>query len=167
MVATWSLEKTEDTYNGEVEIEVIGKKYCGTNSLYCSSNQTYQQVSNCETLDYVKLILKADGTYVTDSFGEDDNVDEDHFDETCEVKRVLTDYSYSTEGNWAYSADSKKLIIVERKYVELYEGETEEVVLPVGEGDLVFDDVIDLDGNSLIITEDTGLGNSYISYFKK
>ncbi|SNY95220.1 hypothetical protein [Flagellimonas pacifica] len=164
---TWNIKKYVDTYDGETKTEVIGEKNCDDYSRYCSVDETYKSITECETLDSAILILNADGTYSTESKGIDEFLDEDIFVDTCDISYKEYDYGYESEGNWAYVAETKRLTIVEYKYTETYRGETETETLNAGEGELMFDGIIDLDGKSLIINEDFGQGETYVVYFEK
>ena len=167
LVASWSLEKSGSTYNGTTETELIGEEDCYEYTQYCSLEDTYKTVKECDTFEYAKLLLNADGTYIVDSKGNDTVIDDDLFDTTCEVKYQTFEYSYKGEGNWAYNSDTKRLTIVEYKYTDTYLGESTVEILEAGDGELVFDGIIDLEGNSLIIREEYGGGESYVSYFVK
>ncbi|SHG76218.1 hypothetical protein [Flagellimonas flava] len=164
---SWNIKKYEDTYDGETTIEIIGEKNCDEYSTYCILDESYKSVTECETLDAAVLILNEDGSYVAESSGVDEFLDNAVFEETCDVTYKEYDYSYRGEGNWAYVADTKRLTIVEYKYTETYKEETDTEVLDAGEGELVFDGIIELDGNSMIINEDFGQGETYIVYFEK
>ncbi len=156
VVAKWSMSKIEDFYGMEIYTDVIGEKDCDDYQEYCSQTGMYVEVTECETYEYTYLNLNADGTFYIDQKGEDETLDEEAFEESCEPKYLKYDYRYESEGNWAYVAETKRLTLVEYKYKELFEGETEEDVNEAGQGELIFDGKAELDGNSLIIIETFG-----------
>ncbi len=168
IVGTWNVVKLTDTYNGMTEIEIIGEDNCYENSRYCEFSQDYVDYDECEILEFSKLILNADGTYTVDTKGIDKTLDDDSFGITsCDITYKEYDYSYKADGNWAYVAETGVLTVVEYSYTDVYKGETDTYTNEPGEGELVFDGVIELNDNKMVITEDYGDGETYIIHLEK
>ncbi|WP_396591025.1 hypothetical protein [Allomuricauda sp. R78024] len=173
LVAEWNLTKEE--YPGEeggIDIDLAGVSECDTNTATCSNEMTLE-FEECYLVEFGSITFKEDGTYEYEYKGGEDYLDYNTSIESCEASYIEYVYHYTSFGNWAYVADEKRLTIVEYSYNDAgTDGEGEQTYQP-GDGELLYDGFIELDGNSLIITEsfdDDGDGifeEVFKAYFEK
>ena len=156
LVAEWKLIKEEyPDEDGKIDVDEAGVSECNTNSATCANEMTLEY-EECSLLEFGNITFKENGTYEYEFKGGEDYLDYHTSVENCEVSYLEYVDHYTSTGNWAYVAEEKRLTIVEYSYNDMgTEGEGVETYTP-GNGELLYDGQIELDGNSLIIAESYG-----------
>ncbi|MFD0796072.1 hypothetical protein ACFQZJ_01260 [Maribacter chungangensis] len=168
LVGSWDMTKQEYTEDGETTIEVLGEESCFTESVFCSNNDSFEY-QECYTTELGNITFKSDGSFTTDFRGVDTEIDYEASSTQCqEVFEEDEEYKEAYKGFWAYSSTTSKLTLVayENTYTEA--GETETELLENGEGELIFDGVIQLTDTTMVISEeeDYDLDGTIDEFFK-
>ena len=178
LVAEWSIVKTEDTYDGQTTVRVLGEEDCTESGSFSTTcNEEVKTFYECETLEIADLTFNADGTYYYKDQSKRKELDTEATQEACEAvyyEDAITTDVYESRGNWAYVDDESRLTLVEYSYSETENGVlSESETLEPGEGELIFDGEIILDGNTFTVSEefdndnDGTIDESYTSYLEK
>ncbi len=152
----WDLVKQEYKYGDTEGITVVGEEDCNGGSYFimCADETTYTY-NNCYTADSWELIFNADGTYKYIEKGRFKGIDTFASSDACEpVYEEETNDIYKSDGNWAYSAGENRLVLVEYSWSEEEDGiVTGSETFAPGEAYLLYDGAIELEGNSLKISD--------------
>lgn len=172
-VGNWEYTKEEVTQQGETSIQEVGEPDCYDNTVYCM-DQSQFEVSVCYVQEYGKLELKSDGTFNLDFKGQDDNFDYEASATQCEaVFGEAFAYRLQAGGNWAYVDDESRLTLVAYSFTTEELGESDSENLASGDGDLIFDGKVEVNGDSFVIIEeddydgDGVIDEVYKYYFEK
>lgn len=168
LVGSWDMTKQEYTEDGETTVEILGEESCYTSSVYCDNNDSFEY-QECYTTELGNITFKSDGSFTTDFRGVDTEIDYEASSAQCqEVFEADEEYKEVYKGFWAYSSTASKLTLVayENTYTEA--GETETELLENGEGELIFDGVIQLTNTTMVISEeeDYDLDGTVDEFFK-
>lgn len=171
LVGSWNLTKQEDTEEGETEVELVGEEKCYTNTVHCDS-QEILEYDDCYTTELGNIIFNADGSFTTEFNGSGTDINHEASGEQC--KAIFNEDEEDSDlykGFWAYSADTSRLTLVAYENTYTIADDIEKYTYEAGDGELLFDGVIQLNGNSFIITEEDGsdqdVDYSYKLYFEK
>ncbi len=179
LVAEWNNVKSEETYDGQTSVTVLGEEDCmsfESGFLSTTCNQEFTSFFECETTEIAKLTLKADGTYSYNDQSKRQVLDTAATEEACEAvyKDALRTYGYESLGNWAYVKGESRLTLVEYSWSDTEDGVlSESETYDPGEGELIFDGKITVDGNAFIVMEEYDDDNDgiidllYKTYFEK
>lgn len=168
LVDTWNLTKEVETLQESTTTLEPGDEDCSEEAVIdCNDGGQFTASYFCYVTDFFTLVFNTDGTYEWDSkdFGNDLMITESK--ETCEPIFEETTYTYKSKGNWAYNQEAKKLIMIEYEYTRLIKSIAESKTFDPGDGLLLFDSVIDLEGNSLLIKSVDDADEKYHLYFEK
>jgi hypothetical protein len=173
IVGSWDMTKQEYTEDGVTEVELVGEPSCFTSTVFCNNEDTFEY-EECYTTELGNITFKSDGSFTTDFRGSDTEIDYEASATQCqEVAAADEDYSDEYKGFWAYSSTTSKLTLVAYENIYTEGGETETEILEDGEGELLFDGVIQLTSSSLIIVQEDDydldgiIDEVYKTYFEK
>lgn len=171
LIGSWNLTKQEDTEEGVTEVELVGEEKCYTNTVYCDS-QEILEYDDCYTTELGNIIFNADGSFTTEFNGSGTDINHQASGEQCEaVFNEDEEDSDLYKGFWAYSAGTSRLTLVAYENTYIISDDIEKVTYDAGDGELLFDGVIELNGNSFVITEEDGFDEnvdySYKLYFER
>lgn len=149
LVGFWKLTKDDYTQDGETVTTDLGEENCNYyNDWDCEGGGTFQ-LGQCDTRDVHEIKINSDGTYDFELRISGRYVDPTLSEVNCEAEYKETDFYYISSGKWAYIADEDKLALLEYTYDEDgYEGINE-----IGEAYSLYDGIIQLDGNTFIMTD--------------
>lgn len=175
LIGSWGMTKVEETIEGETTVEVLGEPSCETSSVRCNNQDTFEY-QECFTTELGNITFKDDGSFTTDFRGIDTEVDYNASAEQCqEVPKENNRFSEMFKGFWAFNTTTSKLTLIAYELTSL-EGEgtnTEIEIFENGEGELLFDGVIQLTASTFIITQaddddlDGTIDYEYVTYFEK
>ncbi|MFT5752438.1 MAG: hypothetical protein ACI828_000420 [Flavobacteriales bacterium] len=161
IVGVWNMTNIQDTYNGTTVSGGIGDELCYMEQLQCN-NGNVVNATYCEVYELLRFTLNADGTYLLEQEILDSDFDYDQTIQTCMVVDLPdTTYAYVSSGNWAYNQTQGRLVTIEYSYTENDNGDIFTDTYPTGQGEVFFDAPVSISGNSFIITQDFGDGDSY------
>ncbi|MEL7269192.1 MAG: hypothetical protein AAGL34_06440 [Bacteroidota bacterium] len=173
LVANWELTKEENITPDETFVFEVGEPDCNEATLSCDGAQQSVSFEFCSTQDYGIMEIRSDGTFSLDFKGTEEDYDFNTATSTCEVAIEELEYRVQINGNWAYVNDENRLTLVGYSFLTLDFGETQEEFYSGGNGELVYDGLAQIDGNTLLITEryasfsDDVIDSSYNYYFEK
>jgi len=168
IVATWTLTKEVETWQGNTVSVIPGEKDCAEDTVYeCDQGGQFTASYICYITDFATLVINADGTYEFDSKDTEQYLKGDESKASCEAMYLNEEDIYNSKGNWAYNQDKKQLVLVEYEYTEEYQGEVDSKTLEPGEGELLFEGEIILEGNTLVIKLDDTPELKYDIHFEK
>ncbi|MEO1486929.1 MAG: hypothetical protein AAFU57_14375 [Bacteroidota bacterium] len=173
LVANWELTKEENITPDETFVFEVGEPDCYETTFSCDGAQQSVSFEVCSTQDYGIMEIRSDGTFSLDFKGTEQDYDFNEVSSTCEVNLEELEYRVQINGNWAYVNDENRLTLVGYSFVTLEFGETEEEFYSGGDGELVYDGLAEVNGNTLLITERYGsfsddvIDSSYNYYFEK
>ena len=172
IVGTWDFVKLARTEDGVTKTTLVGEKYIYEGSITCENGEKISY-SNYFITKKITLVMAADGTYnlvLNEEERERErerDIDYDASNKDCSVVYKTSLYTERGEGKWAYVVADKHLTMVKYKNSkEDSEGRIESETYPPGEGELVLDGTIELDGNSLVISVEDDDGDGYVEYVK-
>ncbi|WP_394747765.1 hypothetical protein [Spongiimicrobium salis] len=155
LVGEWNIVRQEENYEGMDRVVIPGEESCDSFSLFCQSQEELS-VDDCETLESGILIFRADGTYSYTETSRETELNYGASEEACEAiyKDEVTEV-YTSTGFWAFVGNESRLTIVEYEYSENENGEVvySDTYEP-GEGELLFDGMINVNGNAFNISEE-------------
>lgn len=167
-VGTWNIVKEVETVNGVSGTILPGEEECSDESTYdCESGGQFTASYDCYTTGSFTLIFNENGTYKFYSQDTEKELDLETSQSTCEATYEEFIDAYTSKGSWAYVKEEKKLVMVEYEYTEEYQGETTTETYEPGDAYPLFEGVVELNGNSLIITIEEGVNDTYKIYMEK
>jgi hypothetical protein len=173
IVGSWDMTKQEYTEEGVKIEEVVGEEFCYDDSIQCDDQEIFE-FQICSTTELGNISFKADGSFTTDFKGVENALQYEASWEQCQaIFGEDEEYLDRYKGFWAYSSTTSKLTLVayENTYTEGAETETE--IYENGNGELLFDGIIELSGTVMVISQeddydqDGTVDDLYISYFEK
>lgn len=166
LVADWNLEKQEFTFDGMTTVLEPGTEQCDLlSTVECVDQGAVTAANDCKTTDSFDVTFNKDGTFSFESNGNKRDLDFDETRTSCEAAYVVYEDIESSEGFWAYAEKENRLTLVEYEYDNTDRGEREFGTRVPGEGRIIFDGDIVVNGNSLVISNDDG-ENSFKIYLK-
>jgi len=91
IVGTWQVKKIiliDDNNDNMIRTLITGEPNCSEDEIYC-----------CETTEIITLVFNADGTYSANNKGTNSVLDEDAFNNNCEIKFKKYNYNYNENGS--------------------------------------------------------------------
>ena len=165
IVGTWDFVKVAHTEDGVTKTISVGEKNIYEGSIICNRKEI--SYSEYFIIKKTTLAMAADGTYNHVSNSEEGELDYGASNKNCSEVYKTSLYTERAEGNWAYIVADKHLTMVKYKNSkEDSEGRIESETYPPGEGELVLDEAIELDGNSLVISVESEYDSDGIEYTK-
>jgi len=117
LIGTWNMTSNQELYEGELDIEEVGVEYCE------------DVFDSCDFIEFWRVNFYEDGTFIYELKELYKESSATSYDES-EVE--------ATGGNWSYNAVNNELLFVVYSYKVYEDGVlVEEENLPIGEGELV------------------------------
>lgn len=167
LVSDWNLIKEMESYDNTESTSIVGVPDCIPESSFdCNEGGTYQASYICYTTESLSLEFRQDGTYTFNAKESGSQIDDESSSESCEAIYDEFRDDLISNGRWAYVAEGNRLVLVEYSFSENYRGEIESATYEAGNGEVLLDGTITLDGSSLVITQDL-FDESEMYYFEK
>ena len=149
----WQLTRYQENYDG-MNVDVgLNQQYCFPETLFCNNGGTVN-TEYCSTWDYFNFDMSADGTYSISIRELDTDPDYEQTTSTCTEVIVSGYYEYTSTGQWAFNDSDNRLVLVEYGFEYDENGETDSGTYGTGNGEVVFDDPVNINGNNMILTID-------------
>ncbi|WP_165750423.1 hypothetical protein [Cellulophaga sp. Z1A5H] len=156
LVGTWNYTKKEVTEDGETKIVLVGENGCNERSISCEDKELFYE--DCTLIEYQNFTLNKDGTFTFEYKNVINNLDFGATFAECEpIFKEEYVFIEKFEGFWAYREAESSLSLVFYEQVRITDGEVENRSFENGEGIVLSDTPIELNGKTLvrIITRDT------------
>lgn len=170
LVGFWKLTKDDYTQDGVTVMADLGEEVCNFYSDWnCEGGGTFQ-LGQCDTTDVHEIKINSDGTYDFELRTSGRYVDSGASEENCEQVYKETDFYYKSSGKWAYISDEDKLALLEYTYEEGDQDESYSGTNEIGQAYSLYNDKIQLDGNTFIMSditdnEDDGIVDRVDNYY--
>lgn len=171
LTGEWNQVRSEEKYDDQVDVLVIGEEDCYSSTLTCENQETLTY-ELCDLPLSGTLVFNSNGTYTFVYEEEEVNIDYDASRSSCSA--ILEEKNlevYKSSGNWAFNSEESRLTLVEYKWSETDNGViSEEETYAAGDAYLLFDGKINLSGNTFDIYEEYGSEGdleTYKTFFEK
>ena len=155
MDGNWIMVREERTIEGVSVVFETGQEACYSYPFECVNGQALE-VDECYTRISGEVRINGDGSYRAEFEGIDRWLDYGPSYENCQAVYIEETFEDISEGQWAFVSDSNRLTIVEYYFRGSVDGDLdEEYTLEAGDAELIIDGIIEIDGNSFVITETT------------
>lgn len=152
----WRLTRYQESYDGMSSDVGLNEDFCYQFTVDCDfSGQV--SVEECSNWEYFNFNIASNGDYTLNYRIINKDIDYTLTASTCEeVLAPQRFYEYTSEGRWAYNDNDAKLVLVEYSYQESDNGEIFTGTFNPGQGDLIFDAPVTINGNTLILSFEDG-----------
>ncbi len=149
LVGTWNFTKTERTVEGVTETVLVGENDCNELSLPCQVQEL--KFDSCIITESISFTLTADGTFSYEYKTIRNDLSYEASSLECEpIFNDDYEFAESFEGFWAFNETESRLSLIFYDQVRITNGESETRSFEAGEGILLSDSLIQLDGTTLI-----------------
>lgn len=149
LIGTWNYTKKEVTEDGETKIVLVGENDCNEYSITCDNKElTYE---DCRLTEYQNFTLNEDGTFIYEYKTKINKLDfEATFAECESIFKEEYVFIEKFKGFWAYREAESSLSLVFYEQVRITDGEVENRNFDNGEGIVLSDTPIELNGKTLV-----------------
>ena len=149
LIGTWNYTKKEVTEDGETKIVLVGENGCNEYSITCEDEELFYE--NCTLIEYQNFTLNEDGTFTYEYKNVINNLDFGATFAECEpIFKEEYVFIEKFEGFWAYREAESSLSLVFYEQVRITDGEVENRSFANGEGIVLSDSPIELNGKTLV-----------------
>ena len=154
LLGEWEATKTEFVNDFETDIKIIGEGECSDHEFSCSETDEIIDYVECNTINFANIIFNEDGSFVVNSQETFTDLDLGASINACEAIFLEDVHSYESLGFWAYDAENSRLTLVKYSSTQIVNGvTTNSETFEEGDGELVFDGILTITGNDMVINE--------------